>query len=135
MPFTICIIDDDLVSQFATRYCVQQYFTDLDIVGCDSGEEGLSFCSGFFEDKKQLPDSIFLDLVMQGMDGWTFLDELKQTYGKIKLPKVYVLSAFVNANDRAVAKKHPLISGYFDKPLSRNHLQGIFIEQGKGNMI
>ena len=113
MPFTICIIDDDLVSQFATRYCVQQYFTDLDIVACDSGEEGLSFCSGFFEDKKQLPDIIFL----------------------IILPKVFVLSAFVNANDRAVAKKHPLISGYFDKPLSRNHLQGIFIEQGKGNMI
>ncbi len=131
MSFTVCIIEDDLVSQFATRYCVQQVFEDLDIITCESGEEGLSFCSDFFESRKQLPDIIFLDLIMKGMDGWSFLSELEQTYSKVKLPKIYILSAFVNSNDRAIAKEHPLISGYFDKPLSRNHLQEIFAGEKK----
>ncbi len=129
MPFTVCIIDDDMVSQFATRYCVQQFFTDLDIITCESGEEGLSFCSDFFQENNRLPDIIFLDLVMTGMNGWAFLDALKQAYGKVKFPKVYILSAFAKSNDRGIAKEHPLISGYIDKPLSRIHLQGIFVEE------
>ena len=126
MPFTICIIDDDLVSQFATRYCVQQYFKDFEIVTCDNGEAGISFCSEYFKDNKKLPDIIFLDLVMDGMDGWTFLDTLKKAYQKVEFPKVYILSAFNKSKDRGIAKEHPLISGYIDKPLSRAHLQGIF---------
>ncbi|PRX57185.1 response regulator [Flagellimonas meridianipacifica] len=129
MPLTICIIDDDLVSQFATRYCVQQFFKDFDIVTCDSGEEGLSFCSQYFEENNKLPDIIFLDLVMAGIDGWTFLELLKQQHRNKKLPKVYVLSAFAKSSDREIAKAHPLISGYFDKPLSRIHLQGIFVNE------
>ncbi|WP_435624302.1 response regulator [Flagellimonas sp.] len=133
MPLTICIIDDDLVSQFATRYCVQQFFGDVDITTCDSGEEGLSFFVDFFKEKNQLPDIIFLDLVMGGMDGWTFLEEIQQQYGKAKFPKVYVLSAFAKTNDRGIAKEHPLISGYIDKPLSRIHLQGIFANEENGN--
>ncbi|WP_422858460.1 response regulator [Flagellimonas sp. S174] len=132
MSLSICIIDDDLVSQFATRYCVQQFFSDVDINTCESGEEGLMFCERFFEERKQLPDVIFLDLVMKEMDGWSFLDVLKQTYTGVKLPKVYVLSAFTNAKDRAIAKENAYIAGYFDKPLSRNHLQKLLIEEEKG---
>ncbi len=134
MPFTVCIIDDDLVSQFATRYCVQQFFTDLEIVTCDSGEEGLTYCSKYFAESKQLPDIIFLDLVMSGMDGWAFLETLRQEYIKVKFPKVYVLSAFAKTNDRATAKENPLISGYIDKPLSRIHLQGIFKKEEKEDL-
>ena len=124
-----------MVSQFATRYCVQQFFTDVDIVTCESGEEGLSLCSDFFENTNRLPDIIFLDLVMKGMDGWSFLETLSKTYNKITIPKVYVLSAFTNSSDRSIAKEHPLISGYFDKPLSRNHLHGIHVEERKGSTI
>ncbi|MEM9077297.1 MAG: response regulator [Bacteroidota bacterium] len=126
MPLTVCIIDDDMVSQFATRYCVQQFFTDLEISTCESGEEGLSFCSELFLKNKQLPDIIFLDLVMKGMDGWAFVDELKKQYQKEKFPKIYILSAFAKSHDRGIAKEHPLISGYMDKPLSRIHLESIF---------
>ena len=134
MPLTICIIDDDLVSQFATRYCVQQFFDNMNIVTCDSGEEGLSYCSDYFKENKRLPDIVFLDLVMYGMDGWTFLKTLKQEYKKAKFPKVYILSAFAKSNDRGIAKEHPLISGYIDKPLSRIHLQGIFASEENGNL-
>ena len=104
----------------------------MDIVTCDSGEEGLAFCEQFFKEQNQLPDIIFLDLVMGGMDGWTFLEEIQQQYGTAKFPKVYVLSAFAKSNDRGIAKEHPLISGYIDKPLSRIHLQGIFADEENG---
>ncbi|MEZ4810139.1 MAG: response regulator [Allomuricauda sp.] len=130
MKLTVCIIDDDLVSQFATRYCIQQSHVDFDIITCSSGEEGLSVCLDWLENNKKLPDIIFLDLVMDGMDGWTFLENMQNLFKEQELPKVYVLSAFANSKDRTIAKEHKMISGYVDKPLSRNFLDKI-LNQGQ----
>ncbi|RDY60081.1 response regulator [Flagellimonas nanhaiensis] len=129
MKLTVCIIDDDLVSQFATRYCIQQSSGDFDIMTCSSGEEGLSLCVELMEQNEELPHIIFLDLVMDGMDGWTFLENLQNLFKESKLPKVYILSSFTNAKDRAIAKEHKLISGYVDKPLSRNYIEKILDQE------
>ncbi len=131
MKLTTCIIDDDMVSQFATRYCIQQSPGDFEIMTCSSGEEGLKTCLGFVEEHGKLPDIIFLDLVMDGMNGWNFLENLQSLFKEHPLPSVYVLSAFTNTSDRAIAKDHQLISGYITKPLSRSYLQKILKEEEK----
>ena len=129
MKLTTFIIDDDLVSQFATRYCIQQSQGNFDIVTCSSGEEGIKACFGYIEEHDRLPDIIFLDLVMDGMNGWDFLENLKNLCKEHQLPSVYVLSAFTNASDRTIAKKNGLISGYVDKPLSRSYLEKVLKEE------
>ncbi|MBW8243017.1 response regulator [Muricauda oceani] len=129
MKLTTFIIDDDLVSQFATRYCIQQSNGNFDIVTCSSGEEGIRACFNSIDNYNRLPDIIFLDLVMDGMNGWDFLENLKNLFKGHQLPSVYVLSAFTNASDRAIAKKNGLISGYVDKPLSRSYLSKILKEE------
>ena len=58
MKLTTFIIDDDLVSQFATRYCIQQSQREFDIVTCSSGEEGVQACFNFVEKSNRLPDII-----------------------------------------------------------------------------
>ena len=131
MKLTVCIIDDDLVSQFATRYCIQQSQGEFEIITCSSGEEGLSVFMDLLESTGKLPDIVFLDLVMDGMDGWTFLENLQNLFKGQALPEIYVLSAFVNSKDRAIAKEHKLISGYIDKPLSRNFLDKILEQKTK----
>ena len=131
MKLTTFIIDDDLVSQFATRYCIQQSQREFDIVTCSSGEEGVQACFNFVEKSNRLPDIIFLVLVMDGMSGWDFLENLKNLFKEHKLPSVYVLSAFTNAKDRTIAKDHGLIAGYVDKPLSRSYLEKILKEEEK----
>ena len=128
MKLTTCIIDDDLVSQFATRYCIQQSPGDFEIITCSSGEEGLKICITMAEEKDKLPDIIFLDLVMDGMSGWDFLNNLQQLFKDHPLPSVYVLSAFANSSDRTIAKEHHLIAGYVDKPLSRSYLEKILVK-------
>nr|WP_321414966.1 response regulator [uncultured Allomuricauda sp.] len=129
MKLTTFIIDDDLVSQFATRYCIQQSQENFDIVTCSSGEEGIKACLSSIELHDRLPDIIFLDLVMDGMNGWDFLENLKNLFKGHLLPSVYVLSAFTNAKDRAIAKKNGMISGYVDKPLSRSYMEKILKEE------
>jgi len=129
MKLTTCIIDDDLVSQFATRYCIQQSHGDFDIITSSSGEDGLKVCFDMLEESGKLPDIIFLDLVMDGMNGWEFLENLENLFHGHELPSVYVLSAFTNSSDRSIAKGHQLISGYIDKPLSRAYMDKILNEE------
>lgn len=135
MKLTTFIIDDDLVSQFATRYCIQQSHGNFDIVTCSSGEEGIQACFSAVEENDRLPDIIFLDLVMDGMNGWDFLENLQNLFKGHELPSVYVLSAFTNATDRTIAKRHGLIAGYVDKPLSRSYLEKILKEEEKRRMV
>ncbi|MBN1492996.1 MAG: response regulator [Candidatus Omnitrophica bacterium] len=66
---TILIIDDDqqVHDEIANVLKNEPYA----LLKAFNGSEGLSMC------RKQKPDLIFLDLVMGGMDGFEFLDELR----------------------------------------------------------
>jgi len=126
MQTTTWIIDDDMVSQFATRYCLQQYDVQLVIDTFSNAEEALEAASVLVAAKQPLPSLIFLDLVMGDMDGWQFIESLKKLIKRDSFPEIYVLSGFANSKDRAIAKQHKQVAGYFDKPLSRISLQKVF---------
>src|SRR5690606_17471643 len=131
MKLTACIIDDDLVSQFATRYCIQQSAGDFEILTCSSGEEGLQMCFDRLKEIGKLPDLVFLDLIMDGMSDSYFLEYLQELFQYQDLPRVYVLSAFVNARDRAIARGHSLKASYIDKPLVRSYVEKNHVQEQK----
>ncbi|MEN1785572.1 MAG: response regulator [Bacteroidota bacterium] len=125
--YSIWIVEDDMVSQFASRYCLQQFAKDTFVIYTfDSAEEALQQIKHQIKEKEELPDLIFLDLGLGGMNGWTFLDHLAPLVAKGKKPEIYILSAFARIKDRELANKHPMVAGYFDKPLARNRLEIIF---------
>ena len=80
------------------------------------------------ESGKALPDLIFLDLGLDAMDGWSFIKALQERMGNEAPPKIYILSAFGKSSDRQLAQNHPLVLGYIDKPLTRNRLESIMVE-------
>ncbi|GGG41037.1 hypothetical protein GCM10011414_08170 [Croceivirga lutea] len=126
MSKTICIIEDDLVSQFASRYSINQYSNQTyEVIVCNNAEEALELFTDYLEEEYPIPDIILLDLVMGDMDGWEFLDHLEVLLKNRPKPKIYILSAFSKIKDREQAKAHPLIEGYFDKPLTRSSLAKI----------
>lgn len=129
MELTVCIIDDDMVSQFASSYCIEQSIAKCKIIMCDNAEMGLNLFSDLFQGGKDVPDILFLDLVMPGIGGWEFLDKLKHITEWPLRTDIYILSAFANTKDRTRAKEHPMIQGYFDKPLSKDTLNRIFLEK------
>ncbi|MCM4162812.1 MULTISPECIES: response regulator [unclassified Arenibacter] len=125
MELKVCIIDDDLVSQFASRYCIEQSISNCRTIVCDTAEEVLNMFAPPVIDKEDVPDLIFLDLVMNGMDGWEFLDTIKIGSNVLQKTDIYILSAFSNSKDRTRAKEHPMIKGHFDKPLSKSIMEKI----------
>lgn len=131
MQRKVWIIDDDMVSQFATRYCIEQYGEPVHIETFANAEEGLLAFTELKLQKNPFPEIIFLDLIMDDMNGWQFIENLQKLIKKSQMPEIYILSAFSQSNDRATAKKHNIVSGYFDKPLTRIGLDRVFMVSGK----
>ncbi len=118
-PLVIWIIDDDLVSLYATRYRIKQSGSNAKVFDFDTAEIALQAYHKNKQDEQELPHIIFLDLIMPGMSGWQFLEQLAKISEARKKTQVYVLSAFSNSKDRMQAKAHTAIIGHYDKPLSR----------------
>jgi len=116
-----------MVSQFSTRYAVEQCKLDALIYISDSAEEALVLLSRLITNKEGFPNLIFLDLVMPRMGGWEFIERMQQMSGPIKETKIFVLSAFTNSQDRNKAKINPSITGFYDKPITRGMVDSIFI--------
>ena len=127
MPI-VWIIDDDLISRFASNYKFEQSNKRYEVINHASAFEGLLSLKECMNGNKKLPDAILLDLQMPGMDGWSFLAELEQMGVPAKKVHVYILSAFTNSRDRNLAKENPFITGFFNKPLSAANVSSISSE-------
>ncbi|HET8735116.1 MAG TPA: response regulator [Pricia sp.] len=115
----IWIIDDDLISLYTTRYRIEQSEINAKVLDFDSAESALQAYTEKINDDRELPDIIFLDLIMPDMDGWRFLEELARISVNHKISDIYILSAFSNSRDRERAKAHSAIRNHLDKPLSK----------------
>lgn len=122
----VWIVDDDLVSLFATKYGIEQSNNGCSVIDFDNARMALELLSLNLDDIDFIPDIILLDLAMPDMDGWDFLREFEAIRHRPKKTDIYILSAFTNTRDRKRAKEHTLVKGYFDKPVHRNDLDKIF---------
>lgn len=81
-----------------------------EILVASDGEEALEAC------RRELPDLVFLDLLMPKMDGYAVCRELKQDEATSKI-KVVMLTAMAQEADRRTALKIGA-DDYMTKPFS-----------------
>ena len=115
---TILVIDDDAaVRDLMNRFLVKQGFN---VVAASSGEEGLKLA------ERLKPTIITLDVVMEGMDGWSVLSQLKSDRELAKIPVIMVTIV-----DNEVMGLKMGASSYLVKPVDRDKLAEL-IEQHRG---
>jgi CheY-like chemotaxis protein len=88
----ILIIDDDAHIREVVRACLET-LGGWDVLSAASAPEGL--CKA----KAERPDAILLDLMMPGMDGWTFLRKLRSEPRNREIP-VVLLTAIAYSFER-----------------------------------
>jgi len=112
----IFIVDDDQISIFLTRRSFEMEGVEASIYAFLSAEDALGTLSkAILED---LPDIIFLDLNMPGVDGWGFLEVFEQLHiSTIEKCRTYILTSSLDTSDIAKANENTLVKGFIHKPI------------------
>lgn len=126
----VWIIEDDMVAQFAMKYKINQSYPNYEVISFYTVEDALIEIKTCLEAQLNIPDKLILDLVLPDMSGWLFLDELEKLQDG-NLLEIFVVSAFTNSKDRKLAKEHPMVMGYFEKPLNKGSVDEIFSSDKK----
>ncbi len=119
------IIDDDEIVTFLQRKIVTKTELDPDPLCFKDGEEALEYLRN--ESDVEISYLIMLDINMPKMDGWEFLEILKEIKGHERFHVVMVTSS-IDRKDKREAANDPHVVDYIEKPVSARHcskLKGI----------
>jgi len=125
---SICIIDDDPITVFGIQKMLR-LVTDCETINkFVNGKEAIDAITAMLQNKKEIPQVIFLDINMPIMDGWQFLKEF------IALPikeavKVNIVTSSIDKLDHKnwefyKTKTHHLIT-FNNKPIKKEEIQRI----------
>lgn len=123
----LCFVDNDEVYLFLIRKMIEKKYPGNEILEFYNGLEAIEFIKDNMEEKRQLPDIIFLDINMPVMDGWEFIESFKRIKHEIPKPiTIYMVSSSVDDADMERAKKIEEISEFICKPMTIEKVNHIF---------
>ena len=116
------LIDDNETDLFICKRILQMSDANKEISTFTSAEDALSFLKASTAD--QLPDTIFLDINMPGMNGFVFLMEFENLPSVvIDTCKIIVLSSSNSSIDIDAIKGNQHVLCFLTKPLSNEDLK------------
>jgi len=120
MNFDLLIVDDDPQFQLLHRKLAEITEFHLHPHCVSNGLDAIEYIKLKSTEPKQNL-LIFLDIYMEGIDGWGVLDYLES----LNLPKrfkVILISSSVNSEDKKKAIKYHSVIEYIEKPLATDYL-------------
>lgn len=121
----ICLIDDDQIYTFGFKKLINLKGLNSQVTSFSDANQALNWLKNVFN-RSNLPDVIFLDINMPGMDGWEFMHEFAELKSQLgKKITVYMLSSSIDLNDIYRAKNILDIEDYIFKPVNEHQLREI----------
>jgi two-component system, chemotaxis family, chemotaxis protein CheY len=116
------VIDDDDIYRFLAIRTIKLINPGSEVLAFSNAEEALQKLQSDLKNSEQLPDRIFLDINMPVMDGWGFLEGLKQFYDRFGKPVgIYVVSSSIFKKDQEKALSFSFVNSYLEKPIDPSY--------------
>jgi CheY-like chemotaxis protein len=123
----VLVVEDDEDDFFLTDRVLRK-FTPGPIAHVESGRAAIDYLAGIapYANRAEfpLPHVVFLDLKLDHVSGHEVLQWVRANLSVP--PKIFVLTGSNEPRDRDLVKNSGVASGYIVKPLSAEHLTGIF---------
>lgn len=113
----VWLVDDDRIFLAITSKFLCQYEGDFSVSLYEKPKEALQKIA-----EGTLPDLLFLDINMPGMDGWAFLEALGSLADVGQMPDIFMLTSSIDPADVELANQIPLVKGFLEKPLTPEKL-------------
>ncbi len=124
----VLIIDDDDINNFISESIIEVSGVAKSSYTCSTARKALDYLQTLrASEPESLPDAILLDISMPQMNGWEFLDKLKETdILKQKKTVIAMLTSSVYPEDISRAKRYKEVSEYISKPLTEEKMHSFF---------
>ena len=121
----IWIVDDDAIYQIIIDKLIKKSEMFSDKASFKNGQEAINALNNVLNDEELLPDIILLDVNMPVMDGWEFMEEMKNINSKIqKKITIYIVSSSIAPEDKTKSKTFEIFD-YISKPISVDDIKSI----------
>ncbi|MCE7065015.1 response regulator [Dyadobacter sp. CY326] len=128
VPSQFIVVDDDSVNNLVCRYTIASFAPAARIqLFTNPGKALASIETEFGDEAEDLNATLFLDINMPEINGWEFLDAFSLFPEKLRAQiNIIILSSSIDPEDLRNAENHPLVRGYYSKPLSKETLHQIY---------
>lgn len=117
------VVDDDSVNNLICRKVIRHLFPKADVVTFTNPETALTYIKSTYANSSGNETILLLDLNMPILSGWDFLEVFEDFDANIKgQVKIYILSSSIDQNDKDCAANNKNISGYIEKPLTKENI-------------
>jgi CheY-like chemotaxis protein len=125
----LLVVDDDGIFHYILKTQIRK--TNLfEAAYIDDSALFEPYLNDVLKNTEETPDVIFLDLNMQGLNGWDMLKITEKFYPLLSKPvTVYITSGSIDPADKARAFKYFFVKDFVSKPVTNS-----FIEEVSANL-
>jgi CheY-like chemotaxis protein len=126
-PFgKVMVIDDDPIEHFISERVLQVNHFGREIVKFLNAKDALLYLQKAVDENSEMPVVIFLDINMEGMDGYAFMREFQQFPAAIRANiSVVILSSTLIPDEISVFYQYPEVKTFLEKPLTKEKLHSL----------
>lgn len=107
----IMVVDDNETDQFLNEVIIEKFDPSIQVVKAYDGQEALDY----FSRNEAIPDIVFLDINMPGMNGFQFLEQFDTSIAPSV--KIFMLSSSEQDDDKEKALSYDVVKEYLPKPM------------------
>lgn len=125
----ILVIDDNPTDRYIAKRMAEKYHFAEEIILHESAVEALNYIRSLENVPDLLPQLIFLDINMPGMNGYEFLEEYAKLSETIKSNCIILMiTTSIHPDDFKKAENDPSIFRFLNKPLDKEKFRLIEYE-------